>query len=103
METFFLINQFESHYLTQIDQQKHERIILSIDPEYLNNFYREDGSESLFRSAGPICRISSISPQKNRPGLSIFIHKLRSNSGFGEDVLDRATFLELMVFLNNAF
>ena len=32
-----------------------------------------------------------------------FIHKLRSNSGFGEDVLDRATFLELMVFLNNAF
>ena len=27
-----------------------------------------------------------------------FIHKLRSNSGFGEDVLDRATFLELWYF-----
>ena len=32
----FLINQFESHHLTQIDQQTHERIILSIDPEYLS-------------------------------------------------------------------
>ena len=44
----FLINQFESHYLTQIDQQKHERIILSIDRVFKTNFYREDGSESLF-------------------------------------------------------
>lgn len=32
----FLINQFESHHLTQIDQQTHERIILSID----RNTYR---------------------------------------------------------------
>ena len=37
----FLINQFESHYLTQIDQQKHERIILSIDPEYLKQISTE--------------------------------------------------------------
>src|SRR5699024_874125 len=31
----FLINQYESHYLSQIDREKHERIIVSIDPEYL--------------------------------------------------------------------
>lgn len=31
----FLINQFESHYLSQIDSQKHERIVMSINPEYL--------------------------------------------------------------------
>ena len=30
----FLINQYESHYLSQIDREKHERIIVSIDPEY---------------------------------------------------------------------
>ncbi len=68
----FLINQFESHYLTQIDQQKHERIILSIDPEYLKQISTEKTDlNHCFQFRGPICRISSISPQKNRPGLSI--------------------------------
>ena len=31
----FFINQFESHYLAQIDQTTHERIVISIHPEYL--------------------------------------------------------------------
>ena len=69
----FLINQFESHYLTQIDQQKHERIILSIDPEYLKQISTEnDQFKSLFSvsrngyasSASPFCR-------RSRRGLSI--------------------------------
>ena len=33
----FFINQYESHYLSQIDNVKHERIILSIYPEYLKS------------------------------------------------------------------
>lgn len=31
----FFINQFESHYLTQIDQEVHERILISIYPDFL--------------------------------------------------------------------
>ena len=42
----FLINQFESHHLTQIDQQTHERIILSID--LIEALHRRDRSWSLF-------------------------------------------------------
>lgn len=41
--------------------------------------------------------------QEEQTRFIYFIHKLRSNSGFGEDILDHATFLELMVFLNHAF
>ena len=37
----FFINQFESHYLTQIDQQVHERIVLSIYPDYLKELSTE--------------------------------------------------------------
>ncbi len=69
----FLINQFESHYLTQIDQQKHERIILSIDPEYLKQISTEnDRSESLF--SVPRDRYAASAPplrRRSRPGLSI--------------------------------
>ena len=47
---------------------------------------------------------SSASPfSGGADAVYLFIHKLRSNSGFGEDILDHATFLELMVFLNHAF
>ena len=31
----FFINQYESHHVTQIDSERHERIVLSIHPEYL--------------------------------------------------------------------
>lgn len=61
----FLINQFESHYLTQIDQQKHERIILSIDPEYLKQISTEKyGSESLF--SVPRDRYAASAPSLRR-------------------------------------
>ena len=92
----FLINQFESHYLTQIDQQKHERIILSIDPEYLKQISTEKTDLNhcfQFRGTDMPHQLHLSAEEQIR--FIYFIHKLRSNSGFGEDVLDRATFLEL--------
>ena len=61
----FLINQFESHYLTQIDQQKHERIILSIDPEYLKQISTEK------TDLNHCFQFSFTSPQRSKPVLSI--------------------------------
>lgn len=100
----FLINQFESHYLTQIDQQKHERIILSIDPEYLKQISTETTNlNHCFQFRGTDMPHQLHLSQEEQTRFIYFIHKLRSNSGFGEDILDYATFLELMVFLNHAF
>ena len=33
----FLINQYDSHYLTQIDKELHERIVIMIDPEFMKS------------------------------------------------------------------
>ena len=100
----FLINQFESHYLTQIDQQKHERIILSIDPEYLKQISTETTNlNHCFQFRGTDMPHQLHLSQEEQTRFIYFIHKLRSNSGFGEDILDHTTFLELMVFLNHAF
>ena len=100
----FLINQFESHYLTQIDKQKHERIILSIDPEFLGRLSTEATDLSRcfhFRDTKMPHRMHLTPEEQNR--FMYFIHKLPDNIGLGEDILDHAVFLELMVFLNRAF
>ena len=100
----FLINQFESHYLTQIDKQKHERIIMSIDPEFLSHLSTETTDLSRcfhFRDTEMPHRMHLTPEEQNR--FMYFIHKLPDNSGLGEDILDHAVFLELMVFLNRAF
>ena len=33
----FVINQFESHYISKIDKIVHERIVISIHPEFLKS------------------------------------------------------------------
>lgn len=100
----FLINQFESHYLSQIDSQKHERIILSIDPEYLKSISTETTDLNRcfhFRGTDMPHRMHLTAEEQNR--FLYYIHKFSSTSGLGEDILDKAVFLELMVFLNRAF
>ena len=100
----FMINDFESHYLTQIDQQKHERIILSIDPEYLERLSTDSTDLTrcfLFRDTKMPHRMRLTQEEQTR--FVYYIHKLSSNGGFGEDILDQAVFLELMVFFNRAF
>ena len=100
----FLINQFESHYLSQIDRQKHERIVMSIDPEYLKELSTEStdlGRCFCFRDTDMPHRMHLTTEEQNR--FLYYIHKLSSADGFGGDIMDRAVFLELMVFLNRAF
>ena len=100
----FLINQFEGHHLTQIDQETHERIILSIDPDYLTQLSTPNTDLNHcfnFRDASmPHC-VHLTPEEQNR--FIYFIHKFQSHEGMGEDLLDQAVFLELMVFLNQTF
>ena len=100
----FLINQFESHYLSRIDSQTHERIILSIDPDYLKKMSTDSTDLDRcfhFRGTSMPHRMHLTAEEQNR--FLYDIHRFSSNAGPGEDILDQAVFLELMVFLNRAF
>ena len=100
----FLINQFESHYLSQIDMQKHERIIVSIDPDYLKQISTPATDLDRcfhFRETEMPHRLHLSAEEQRR--FLYYIHRFPDNAGLGEDVLDHAVFLELMVFLNRAF
>lgn len=97
----FLINQYESHYITQIDKMVHERIVLSIHPDYVKQLSSvQTDLDSCFSKRPPNFkhRFSLTKDQQNR--FLYYINKLKSVHGFGSDILEKAFFMELLVMLN---
>lgn len=100
----FFINQYESHHLTQIDQQIHERIVISIYPEYLKNLCAgKTDINYCFSHRTEGCRHKITLSDEEQKRFRYYIHKITSISGFGEDLLEEASFIEMMVFLNKLF
>lgn len=100
----FFINQYESHYLSQIDSDKHERIILSVFPEYLKqcSTAQTDLNYCFSHRDIHVGHKISLTPEEQKRFL-YFVHKLSETSGYGSDILDYTIFLQLMTFLNDAF
>ncbi len=97
----FLINQYDSHYLTQIDKELHERIVIMIDPEYMRSISSDETNlDACFsnRSERFCHKISLTQEQQGR--FLYFINKIVTSNGFGHDLLERATFTELFVMIN---
>jgi AraC-like DNA-binding protein len=100
----FFINHYESHHLTQIDQEIHERIVLSIYPDFLKQLSSEATDLNLcfsFREKGCQHKLS-LNPEDQKR-FQYYIHKICSYNGFGEDLMEKSIFVELMVFLNRVF
>lgn len=97
----FLINQYDSHYLTQIEKEKHERIVIMIDPDYMKEISsKETNLDACFQERNEKFshKISLTSEQQSR--LLYFVNKILTSNGYGHDLLERATFTELFVLIN---
>ncbi len=97
----FLINQYDSHYLTQIDKELHERIVIMIDPEYMKSISSpETNLDACFqeRSEGFSHKISLSQEQQSR--FLYFINKIVTSNGYGHDLIERSTFTEMFVMIN---
>ena len=100
----FFINQYESHYLSQLDRAVHERFVLEFHPDFLTSLSSEQTDLNLcfhFRSDELSHKLHLTEEEQNR--FRYFVHKLAGLSGYGSDLEDRAVFTELMVFLNRIF
>ncbi|WP_026651106.1 AraC family transcriptional regulator [Butyrivibrio proteoclasticus] len=97
----FLINQYDSHYLTQIDKELHERIVIMIDPDFMRGISSsETNLDACFRDRGDKFshKLSLSGDQQSR--FLYFINKILTSNGYGHDLLERATFTELFVMIN---
>ncbi len=100
----FFINQYETHHLTQIDSQIHERIIFSIYPDFLKSLSSEQTDLNHCFCSRPLSigHKLSLSEAEQRQ-LRYFVHRLSSVEGFGSDILNKSIFAEFMIFLNTIF
>ena len=97
----FIINQYESHKLTQIDNSVHERIVLSIHPEYVKKLSTAcTDLDYCFSARGDHFqhKISLNAGQQKR--FRFFINKITSAKGYAQDILEQTAFMELMVMIN---
>lgn len=97
----FIINQYESHKLTQIDSCVHERIVLSIYPEYMKKI--SSASTNLdfcfsHRQENSTHKISLSKEQQKR--FLYYVNKITSAKGFAHDIIEQAAFMELLAMIN---
>ena len=97
----FIINQYESHKLTQIDNSVHERIVLSIYPDFVRRLstaetdldYCFSNRDSRFQH-----KVSLDKTAQSR--FLYYISKITSARGYAHDIVEQAAFMELMVMIN---
>lgn len=100
----FFINQYESHYPAPSGSQPHERIVLSVYPDYLKALSSPDTDLNqcfFLRPAGSGHKLSLSEEEQKR--FLYYVHRLSSIQGYGAELLEKAVFLELMVYLNQLF
>ncbi len=99
----FIINQYESHKLTQVDSHIHERIVISIYPDYVKKLSTpQTDLDHCFTSRPPhfTHRISLNKEQQNR--FLYYVDRIISADGYAHDILEQAAFLQLLVLINTA-
>ena len=100
----FFINQYESHYISRLEEGSHERIVISIDPEYLSECSTDltDLNRCFTEHNRPHGHRIHLSKEQQEKFM-LFIHRFDDNTGYGADVMDKALFMELMLYLNLLF
>lgn len=97
----FIINQYESHKLTQIDNQLHERIVLSIHPDYTKRISTADTDlDFCFSNRNPGFQHKLSLNKEQQMRFLYYVSKITSAKGYAHDIVEQAAFMELLVMIN---
>ena len=98
----FIINQYESHKLTQVDSGIHERIVVNIHPDYAKKISTsETNLDECFVSRPPHFQHKLSLNKEQQKRFLYFINKITSAEGFAHDIIEQAAFMELLAFINS--
>lgn len=97
----FVINQYESHKLTQIDSCVHERIVFSVHPDFMRKISTPETDLNFCFSNRPEHFQHKISLNKDQQKRFLYyVNKITSAEGYAHDIVEQAAFMELMVMIN---
>jgi len=98
----FIINQFETHRVEAIEGGPHERYILSIMPDFLKSLSSPQTvlTECFYDKSKYSSRMSLSKTQHNK--MMELIEKLTTTEGFGSDLVENATLIEIILLIMNA-
>lgn len=97
----FIINQYESHKLTQIDNSVHERIVLSIHPDFVKRLSTaQTNLDNCFSNREPGFQHKVSLDKAKQKRFLYYISKMTSARGYAHDIVEQAAFLELLVLIN---
>ncbi len=98
----FVINQYESHYITQLDSKVHERIVLSVHPDFIRKMSSDETDLDYCFSKRPegfSHRLQLTKEQQKR--FLFFINKLITANDYGHDLIEKSVFTELFILINS--
>lgn len=100
----FVINQYETHHLTQVDKEIHERIVISISPEFLTSLgtSQTDLGYCFTNHPNSFNHKLSLSSEYQKRFL-YYVNKILSANDYGGDIIEKCAFQELMLFINTAY
>lgn len=97
----FIINQYESHKLTQIDSCVHERIVVSIHPDFTKQLSTDNTDlDECFSNRGTAFSHKLSLNKEQQARFLYYINKITSVDGYAHDIIERAAFTELLVLIN---
>ena len=97
----FVINQYASHKITQADKMTHERIVLSIHPEYPKRLSSPETNLDACFSARPDTFSHKIPLNKEQQKRFLYyVNKITGAEGYACDIYEQTAFMELLVLIN---
>lgn len=101
-DLFFIVPR-EWHYFSHFDEsKKHERFIIFIFPDYLSNIPASDiNLTDCFTHAEDTSPHRLKLSTKEQDAFLYYMHKLAVTERYGQNLLEYALFLQLMVFISS--
>jgi AraC-like DNA-binding protein/mannose-6-phosphate isomerase-like protein (cupin superfamily) len=100
----FVINQYESHYLVHNDSEVNDRIVISVDPHFLESISSENTDLcGCFKKKDVINHHRMTTDQYQLNYINSLIYKITMSEGFGSDLIENSAFVELMIQINKLF
>ncbi len=97
----FIINQYESHKLTQIDTGIHERIVVNVHPNFAKVLSTTDTDlDHCFTNRSPRFQHKVSLNKEQQQRFLYYIDKITSANGYAHDIVEQAAFMELLVLIN---